>query len=305
VTLRCRLIDDPATPWVYTGSVGRLAAVVFVIGLAGCDRLFAIEHVKPTDADVGPTGDVATPGDLDGDGSPDAEDNCPAVSNPDQHDHDGDGKGDTCDPCPHLQLALADMDADGDGLGNGCDPYVNMPGDTRALFVGFYSPGDISGWTQSSGNVWTVADGVARLSVEIDKAALEMPMSFDDISVEVGVKGTSISSVGAHQFSISAARARGSAYDCSLSAPTDGNPREIRFEYPLAQYSTAWTGQLTQKNAMTFLLDGTTVHCRVGGLAAENLDLGLPIAAHTGWLGFVAHQVGVEIDFVFVAVPGP
>jgi subtilisin-like proprotein convertase family protein len=35
--------------------------------------------------------------DGDGDGIPDALDNCPAVSNPDQTDTDGDGTGDTCD----------------------------------------------------------------------------------------------------------------------------------------------------------------------------------------------------------------
>ncbi len=38
--------------------------------------------------------------DTDGDGIPDAEDNCPAVSNPGQKDTDGDGVGDVCDSCP-------------------------------------------------------------------------------------------------------------------------------------------------------------------------------------------------------------
>ena len=36
----------------------------------------------------------------DGDGVPDAEDNCPAVPNPGQEDTDGDGVGDVCDSCP-------------------------------------------------------------------------------------------------------------------------------------------------------------------------------------------------------------
>jgi len=40
--------------------------------------------------------------DGDGDGVPDATDNCPAVGNPDQLDSDQDGVGDTCDPCPTL-----------------------------------------------------------------------------------------------------------------------------------------------------------------------------------------------------------
>ncbi len=38
--------------------------------------------------------------DADGDGVPDASDNCPTVSNSDQSDSDGDGVGDACDKCP-------------------------------------------------------------------------------------------------------------------------------------------------------------------------------------------------------------
>ena len=40
--------------------------------------------------------------DTDGDGVPNASDNCPDVSNPDQSDQDFDGRGDRCDPCPTL-----------------------------------------------------------------------------------------------------------------------------------------------------------------------------------------------------------
>ena len=44
---------------------------------------------------------VAPPGlDSDGDGIPDALDNCPLIPNPDQADRDGDGIGDVCDKCP-------------------------------------------------------------------------------------------------------------------------------------------------------------------------------------------------------------
>jgi hypothetical protein len=89
------------------------------------------EDVGPvTDAtsphDVGPAGDSGTPGDAgapgdaggtpgdagappndagpepdaDGDGIPDARDNCPNVPNADQQDRDGDDAGDACDPQP-------------------------------------------------------------------------------------------------------------------------------------------------------------------------------------------------------------
>jgi hypothetical protein len=39
--------------------------------------------------------------DADGDGMPDATDNCPTVSNPDQRDSDADGAGDACDSTPN------------------------------------------------------------------------------------------------------------------------------------------------------------------------------------------------------------
>lgn len=43
---------------------------------------------------------VLGPLDTDGDGVPDAQDNCARVANPDQRDTDGDGIGDECDPTP-------------------------------------------------------------------------------------------------------------------------------------------------------------------------------------------------------------
>jgi len=59
------------------------------------DDIAAVRFLYP-----GPGGGDPSTEDTDGDGIPDAQDNCPAIPNPAQTDTDGDGIGDLCDPCP-------------------------------------------------------------------------------------------------------------------------------------------------------------------------------------------------------------
>lgn len=80
--------------------------------------------------------------DKDGDGIPDATDNCPNVFNPprpmtgpNQVDADGDGIGDACDKCPleagETCTPPSADDIDGDGVPNGIDNCPEVPNPTQ------------------------------------------------------------------------------------------------------------------------------------------------------------------------------
>ncbi len=57
------------------------------------DDIAAVRFVYPGD-------DGTIDNDLDKDGIPDVDDDCPMIADPAQTDTDGDGQGDLCDPCP-------------------------------------------------------------------------------------------------------------------------------------------------------------------------------------------------------------
>ena len=63
---------------------------------------------------------IGPPGDMDGDGVDDEDDNCPDIPNPGQENADGDDLGDVCDPC---------TDTDDDGYGNPGFPDNTCPDD--------------------------------------------------------------------------------------------------------------------------------------------------------------------------------
>ncbi|HEX9758169.1 MAG TPA: FG-GAP-like repeat-containing protein [Nitrospiria bacterium] len=88
---------------------------------------------------ITPKGSAGGVTDIDGDGVPDREDNCPNLPNPDQSDENGDGDGDVCDQFDQSSIdfdadGIADfvdncpsvfnpnqLDSDGDGIGNDCE----------------------------------------------------------------------------------------------------------------------------------------------------------------------------------------
>jgi hypothetical protein len=64
---------------------------------------------------------------VDGDGVPNATDNCPQIYNPAQTDGDGDGFGDLCDNCPGVPNS-DQADSNADGVGDVCD-FDDVDGD--------------------------------------------------------------------------------------------------------------------------------------------------------------------------------
>jgi hypothetical protein len=84
---------------VYDGRVGvRLASLLLVaVASAGCDLVFKVDTGGPPLDDGNKVdGPILTGFDEDGDGTDNAIDNCPGISN-DQTDSDTDGVGDLCD----------------------------------------------------------------------------------------------------------------------------------------------------------------------------------------------------------------
>lgn len=107
-------------------AVNGLAVPASELGLsldAANDRLYVTVRRRLAGSAVVRIEEGASTLDGDGDGVPNANDNCPTVLNPGQQDGDSDGPGDVCDNCP--SVANADQaDTDRDGLGDACEPVV-------------------------------------------------------------------------------------------------------------------------------------------------------------------------------------
>ncbi len=106
--------NDPAEPRIFT--------VFYYLVSSKCGTFESILGRDPLMNPVPlPFRCPAPAQDLDGDGAPDAADNCPGFRNPSQSDVDADSHGDTCDNCP-ADFNPSQTDTDDDGVGDACDP---------------------------------------------------------------------------------------------------------------------------------------------------------------------------------------
>ncbi len=138
---------------------------------------------------------IAGPGDIDGDGIPDASDNCPSVFNPAQEDCDSDGVGDACesdcnsngvpDMCEidsQMAKLLASDAAEGDHFG----VSVAVSGDTAVVGASsddqageLYDTGSAYIFTRT-GTVWTQqAKLIASDAAEYDQFGFSVALSGD------------------------------------------------------------------------------------------------------------------------------
>jgi hypothetical protein len=145
--------------------------------------------------DDDPSSPPIDPDDVDGDGVPNAQDLCPGVRDPAQHDEDGDGVGDLCDVCPTvadpLQSDTGELDAISfnDGVGDACDPRPIAGGDRIGAlhtFAADTTPAWIgAGFTISGDRVRATAAATATTAARW----LHMrPVSGDSIAARLAVE---------------------------------------------------------------------------------------------------------------------
>ena len=109
------------------GTLGGVNSEAFVVNESGEAAGLSTTQSGATHATLWRT--AVGPADVDNDGVPDAQDNCPSVANADQADMDHDGLGNACDP-----------DANGDGVADTLQPSGTPVGSFSNVVPGKTNP---------------------------------------------------------------------------------------------------------------------------------------------------------------------
>lgn len=296
-------------------SQNRRAMRVFLAALLGACS-FAVPGDPGSDpGDDGVDAAVNTPRDSDGDGVLDAQDVCPNVNDPEQHDHDADHRGDACDVCPHRIDAGAD--GDGDGVGDACDPRPTLPGDRLAYFEGFYKP--VAWDVVIGGDSWTYANGVttqANTSAAFQLIRDDNP-DLGHVTVEARVQIQQITGDLTSRRSagiVTGYRDADTYWFCGLAAA--GNQAEVdagkvswglfgnSFNYNIGAFAAPVPGDWAEMRARTGTSSSgdATIECSVkrngiAGSASYSTN-----AEGSGDVGVRTNGAAASFDYVFVVV---
>jgi hypothetical protein len=249
--------------------------------------------------------------DTDGDGIPDAIDNCARVANLDQHDDDGDGVGDVCDPCP--QIKETTEDSDGDGIPNDCDPRPLLAGDTLVRFDPFTGAGNLpSGWQARGGKpsdvptAWHSGDDVLELTIansDISIAVFDTGSMRHAIDVDVEVDSAS----SGLQFVTALADARPDAHEFSgcgmrFDSQVDGLSREV-FAYRKGTFTILRDlvdpPRVGSRFRIQFVIDGLEQRCSISSGGIQHV-ITQAATSQSGSVGLRASNVRVRFRSVAV-----
>lgn len=246
------------------------------------------------------------PGDRDGDGVPDARDNCPTVANADQHDEDGDGVGNACDNCP-ATANPAQANGDGDGVGDACDPEPGAP-DHIALFDGFDAVP--AGWTLDPGI--TVVAGKLRVPpfdtaraplvsshgwVETAYTVTALPSTTDTYrSVEVVAEAGSTGTVGGYRCGIFDDPHTPNTLNLELQMFV--SPYEIN-----GQYNLGVNTQLGDTGHLRLAYSSGNLDCSATSPASD--AAAPPPEVRTGNPGVFTQNLQADYAYLVVYEPGP
>jgi thrombospondin type 3 repeat protein len=276
-----------------------------LVALAGCGFQPRAARIGDGGADGALDGmfDAAPdgPADTDGDGVPDAVDNCPTLANPDQRDHDVDGRGDVCDLCPHIPEAF-DLDSDGDGVGNSCDPHPATAGDRRALWSGFYDATDIMGWPVSG----SASVSLGRLVIGTTTGGFQYilpPMQFTNAYVVTGVRAVAVGAASPAIEIQTGNNTVSQAYACyvATTATTDVYAYDFWPGQMAQAASKSWAGTFAA-NSDFVVADkiAANVHTcsftQAATIAAPTQSAG----PHAGYMLLGAQNATAAYDYVFV-----